>query len=456
MSDSRTIAAIATAQAPGGIGIVRLSGSSALQIADKVFSAASAAKLIESSGYRAHFGKVVKGEETVDEAVCLVFRAPHSYTGEDTAEIYCHGGLYVTGKVLQTVLEAGAQPAEAGEFTKRAFLNGKLSLDRAEAVMSLVEAQGEQAARAALSALEGNLAKKIKEETSLLIKAVAGISAKIDFPDDEVEQIADEELLSILRGVSERLKKLLETFDTGQVITRGAKTVIAGRPNVGKSTLMNLLTGYERSIVTEHPGTTRDVIEETITLGGLTLRLADTAGLRETDDPVEGIGVELALKKIKNADLVLAVFDGSDVLTAEDKILLEACAGKPSIAIINKTDLPRTLDKEYIAGIADEVVEISAARGEGVETLAEAVSRALGVDGFDPSSAMLANARQRNCCVNAVTLTDEAISGLESGLTLDAVQISCEEAADCLLELTGEKAMSAVVDEIFSSFCVGK
>lgn len=456
MPQSKTIAAIATAQAAGGIGIVRISGDEALRVADKVFKASKGLLLSQSEGYRAYHGKVWDKGKAVDEAVCLVFRAPHSYTGEDVAEISCHGGLFIMRRVLQAVLSAGAVPAQAGEFTRRAFCNGKIDLDQAEAVMALISAQGEQAAIAALTSLEGNLGKKIHACAKPLIRAAALLSAWVDYPDEDIEEIESEHLKALFIRIKMQLADLLENYDVGQAATRGVETAIVGRPNVGKSTLMNLLTGYERSIVTEYAGTTRDTVEETVVVGGLTLHLADTAGIRITDNPVEHIGVERAMKKLARAQLVLAVFDGSDPLTGEDKQLLEQCKGKRTIAVINKTDLPRAIDLAYINSIAAKTVEISATSGEGIEKLTRAVAKLLGTEDFDPGSAMLANERQRLCCKRAVGWLDEALKTLELGHTLDATGVCLDAAIEALLELTGEKAGEAVINEIFSSFCVGK
>lgn len=456
MPQSKTIAAIATAQAAGGIGIVRISGEDALPIADKVFKASNGLVLSQSEGYRAYHGKVWDEGTPVDEAVCLVFRAPHSYTGEDVAEISCHGGLFIMRRVLQAVLSAGASPAQAGEFTRRAFCNGKINLDQAEAVMSLISARGEQAAVAALTSLEGNLSKKIHACAKPLIRIAALLAAWVDYPDEEIEAVEAERLKETFSQVKMQLEALLENYDVGQAATVGVETAIVGRPNVGKSTLMNLLTGYERSIVTEYAGTTRDTVEETVVVGGLTLHLADTAGMRVTDNPVESIGVDRAMKKLSRAQLVLAVFDGSDSLTVEDKHLLEQCKGKRTIAVINKTDLPRAIDLSYINSIAIQTVEISAASGEGIEKLAETVTQLLGTEDFDPATAMLANERQRLCCKRAVKWLDKALETLEIGHTLDATGVCLDAAIEALLELTGEKADEAVINEIFSSFCVGK
>lgn len=454
--DTHTIAAIATPQAAGGIGIIRISGAGALSVAERVFVPASGKSLTRSAGYRAYFGRVSHNGKDIDEAVCLVFRAPHSYTGEDVAEISLHGGLFVMQKALKAVIEAGARPAEAGEFTKRAFLNGKLDLSGAEAVMSLISAQNEQASQAALNALEGSLSREIKSAAGDIIAVAANIAAWVDYPDDDIEEISAERLIAVFTGVLERLEKLLSRFDSGQAVTEGVPAAIAGRPNVGKSTLMNLLTGYERSIVTPYAGTTRDVVEETVRVGNVVLRLSDTAGLHETDDPVESIGIGFAKKKLERASLILAVFDGSDELTQEDIKLLEFCSKRPSVAIINKTDIAQRIDVNLISSYINKTVEISAATGEGLSELCDAVEQTLGTDAFDPSSAMLATERQRDCCRRAAGYLDEAIAAVESGMTLDAVNVCVDACIDALLQLTGEKAGEAVVNEVFARFCVGK
>ena len=451
-----TIAAIATPQSAGGIGIIRISGENALSVADSIFMPVGNKKPGELPGYRALYGRVVDGDQPIDEAVCLVFRAPHSYTGENVAEICCHGGLYITKRVLQAVLSAGAVPAQPGEFTKRAFLNGKIDLSEAEAVMSLISARGEQAANAALNALDGALSREISAAAQVLVGHCAHIAAWVDYPDEEIEDIELQRLLQDMKTVRAKLAALLERFDSGRAVLEGVDTVIAGRPNVGKSTLMNLLAGCERSIVTSCAGTTRDIVEETVKLGNVVLRLADTAGIRDTENPVEIIGVELARKRLARAELALIVFDGSQPLTEEDKALLDACEGKRSVAIINKTDLPFVTDREYIRSRADRVVEISALDPGSAESLSRCVEELLGTEDFDSSAAMLANERQRRCCLNAVQSLDEGIRALESGMTLDAVNVCMDSAVDALLELTGQRAGEAVVDEIFSRFCVGK
>ncbi len=453
---SKTIAAVATPNAPGGIGIIRISGDEALEIAGKVFEPVSGEDLSRSKGYRAYFGSVRQGDEKIDQAVCLIYRAPHSYTGENVAEINCHGGLFVTKQVLRAVIEAGAEPAAPGEFTKRAFLNGKMDLAGSESVMSLISASGKKAAAAALNTLEGNLSGKIKECRDKLISVSASLAAWVDYPDEDIEETGSEEIMNCFTAVKAELEQIISRYDSGKALTRGVDTVIAGKPNVGKSTVMNMLSGYQRSIVTDVAGTTRDVVEEEVLVGDIILRIADTAGIRETDNTVEKIGVDLAEKRLDRADLVIAVFDGNLPVTDEDRAVIERCKGKTAIALINKSDLPAVIDKAPIEEGFDTVVEISAATGEGRQAFEQALEKVLMTDEFDPYGACLTGERQRECCRRALQFIDEGIAALKDGVTLDAVNVCADCAIDSLFELTGEKASAAVVDEIFSKFCVGK
>ena len=451
-----TIAAIATPNAPGGIGIVRISGKDAIETANKIFRAVNGKPITSSKGYRAYFGEVYDGNEKTDEAVCLVFRSPKSYTGEDVAEISCHGGLYVTKRVLRAALNAGAVPAEAGEFTKRAFLNGKIDLAGSESVMALISASGRQAASAALNTLEGNLSRKIKECADAIIGVCASLAAWVDYPDEDIEEISTDEMLNIFRKTKTELDAIIRRYDCGRAVTDGVDSVIVGRPNVGKSTLMNLLTGFERSIVTDIAGTTRDVIEERIVLGDIILRIADTAGIHETENLVENIGVDMAKRRLERADLILAVFDGSAPLNDDDMQIIRQCKGKKCVAILNKSDLPEKANRETLENYFPKLVELSAVSGDGERELEEAIADILSANEFDPNAACLTSERQRSCCVSASERLGEAIAALENGVTYDAVNVCADCAIDSLLELTGEKASAAVVDEVFSRFCVGK
>lgn len=451
-----TIAAISTGQAAGGIGIVRISGENALNVADRIFKSVSGLKLKELSGYKAALGTVFLDEKPVDEAIATVFRAPKSYTGEDVVELSCHGGLYVTRQVLRAALSAGAVAAEPGEFTKRAFLNGKMDLTKAEAVMSIISAQGEQAKAAALGTLDGLLYRKISGISGELKGLAASLAAWVDYPDEEIEDLPDDKILSVLENAASSLSDLIARFDSGRAVLEGVDTAIVGKPNVGKSTLMNLLTGTEKSIVTEIAGTTRDIVEETAVVGGVVLRLCDTAGLRETDDKVESIGVARAKQKLETATLILAVFDASAPLEEQDKALFPLCKEKHAIAIVNKTDLPTKLDTNILDTVFNKVVYISAKENNGLQSLEQAIAEVLGTAAFDSSAATLMNERQLACCSAALDAVKEAHDALASGVTRDAVQVCVDSAIESLDTLTGERATESVVNEIFSRFCVGK
>lgn len=454
------IAAISTAQAPGGIGVIRISGPGARQIAGRVFVSARGQKIEEIPGYTALYGWVCRfgsqPEERIDEAVATVFVAPHSYTGEDVVELSCHGGLYLLRRVLDSVLAAGASPAGPGEFTRRAFLNGKMDLTQAESVMQLIGAQGGQALRTARAGREGTLYRRIQGSREQLLTIAAHLSAWADYPEEDIPQLDESSLKDSLQSVQDDLTRLLDQFDAGRVLREGVDTVIVGRPNVGKSTLMNLLAGCERSIVTEYAGTTRDIVEETVLLGGVPLRLADTAGLRETDDPVESIGVGRAKDRLNTAQLVLAVFDSSLPLTEEDQELISRLSGTPAVAVINKSDLEQKIDIEYIKYKFQQYVYISARSGDGLVELQRAVEQLLHTADLNPSEGILFTERQRDTARRAKECLEEAMNALTGGMTLDAVTVSVESAVSALLELTGERATNEIVDTVFAHFCVGK
>lgn len=455
MSNS-TIAAISTAQGEGGIGVIRISGSRAIEIADKVFRSVNDKKLCGLKGYSAAFGHIVKDNETIDECVATVFREPKSYTGEDVVELSCHGGLFITREVLRIVLGEGAILAQAGEFTKRAFLNGKMDLTEAEAVADIISAKSKTAARAALCAKEGALWNKIETVKNKLVATAAHLSAWADYPEEDIEEVSTDGLSEAFLEAKNSLDILLSTYDKGQIIKEGIDTVIAGKPNAGKSTLMNLLSGHDRSIVTEIPGTTRDVIEEKALVGDVILRLSDTAGIRDTEDTVEKIGVDLAKQRLKNSGLVLAVFDSSSKLDQNDYDLIEAVKDSETIAVINKDDLKTEIDEEYIKSKIKRVVKISAKTGEGRDRLEKLITEIAGTENFNPSEGILANERQRQAALNARDSLSEAIEALNMGMTFDAVGVALEDAIGFILELTGERVSEVVVDNVFHNFCVGK
>lgn len=453
--DHRTVAAVSTGQAPGGIGVVRISGPQALAVGERVFRARSGKRLGSMAGYTAAMGGVYSPDgEKVDDCIALVFRGPKSYTGEDVVELSCHGGLYLTRRVLGEVLAQGAEPAGPGEFTRQAFLNGKLDLAQAESVMELIGAGGEQAARLARAGSSGALSGRISRIAAGLEELAAHLAAWADFPEEDVEAVSAGEAEAALSLAEQALVKLLAGFDKGRVYREGLCTVIAGRPNAGKSTLMNLLSGRERSIVTPHPGTTRDVVEGLAAVGGVPLRLADTAGLRESTDPVEQIGVAAAWERLRTAQLVLAVFDGSREWEAEDLQLLEELEGLPTVPIVNKADLEQRLDLDVLRSRFGGFVRLSAARGLGLDQLEAAILEKLGAADFDPGDGELFTQRQQAAAQRALDAVRQGKEAL--CLTLDAVTVCVETALEALLELTGQRASEQIVDQVFERFCVGK
>jgi len=476
---STTIAAIATPAGTGGISIIRISGPQAVEVADRVFRAPGGKTIAEIPGYTALFGHifdVAEGEmnpqnavpedsgpgeapapaQPVDEAVALKFAAPRSYTGEDVVELSCHGGQVVSGRALRAVLHAGATPAGPGEFTKRAFLNGKLSLDQAEAVMALIGAQGQSAAKAAMETKQGELRAQIGQINAGILHALAALSAWVDYPDEEIPDLTREELIAVIRHALTQSNTLLQNFDAGKRLREGIPTVIAGSPNVGKSTLMNLLAGCERSIVTATPGTTRDVIEETVELDGLLLCLRDTAGLRETGDEVESIGVVRAKQALQSAELILAVFDSSRPLAPQDREFIRAVQGESVVAILNKMDLPPQTEAAFIRDNIQFVIEMSALNRQGLGELTAAIAQSLGISKPEPGAAQLCGERQYACVLRAKTALQAALAATEQGATYDAVAMELDEASSALLALTGERVTERVADEVFAHFCVGK
>ena len=453
----KTIAAISTAAAPGGIGIIRISGSGARAVGDRVFRAASGETLSAAAGYTCRFGHVQDESGTrLDECIATVFAAPKSFTGEDVVELSCHGGLFILKTVLQAVFAAGAAPAAPGEFTRRAFLNGKMDLAQAEAVMELISAQGREAMKAAQAGHDGALSRRIAAIRDDLTDVGAHLAAWADYPDDDIPQVDENMLKERLSAGHDALEALIRSFDGGRVLREGVVTVIAGKPNAGKSTLMNLLAGCERSIVTDLAGTTRDVVEETVLLGEIPLRLADTAGIRETEDRVEQIGVKIALDRVRTAQFVLAVFDASETLNDDDRAMMEAIGETPCVAVVNKSDLPAAIDMAEIEARFPVVVTISALSGDGLSALAEAAARVLQTAELNPNDGILYTERQRADAKDALACIEEAQDALLRGMTWDAVTVSLEGAVAALNELTGERVSDAVVDRVFEKFCVGK
>lgn len=448
----KTVAAVATGTSPGGIGTVRISGNEAFSIAEKVFFPFDKEKRLSAMpGYTAAFGEVRDETGKLDEAVALIFRAPHSYTGEDTVELSVHGGAYVLSRVMAALLAAGAAPAEAGEFTRRAFYNGKLDLSAAEAVMETVSAQGDMQLRAANARRDGVLYRKISALRGRLTDLIAHAAAWCDFPDEGVEALTGADIEKELNEISRSLDELISSADTGMAVTNGVRAVLCGKPNVGKSTVMNRLAGCDRSIVTDVPGTTRDVVETPVIVAGVTLLLSDTAGLRDTSDPVEKLGVEKSRRKVSEAGLLLAVFDASREMEDEDRALLKETAHRPSVVLLNKADRGIHPDFETVDG-----VRLTATEDDSRAILCDAISKVFAVCGTDLDGGVLSNTRELAAAREAKEAITAALDAFSQGVTLDAVAVCMEDAASALGAITGETVSESVIDKVFEKFCVGK
>lgn len=451
------IAAIATPAGMGGIAVVRVSGAGAYEIAARVFVPASREKsLAAAKGYTALFGHFVQDETICDEVIALCFRAPHSYTGEDVVELSCHGGSAVSERLLRACCDAGAAPAAPGEFTKRAFLNGRISLTQAEGVMDLINATSRQGAAAAAAVMEGALFRRIDNVRAALLTLAGHLAAYTDYPEEDVPALSLSALRDTLSQCLQTMQALIDAYDTGAALRRGVPTVIVGSPNVGKSTLLNLLSGFERAIVTPVAGTTRDVVEQEVELGGVRLLLADTAGLRETQDIVEAEGIRRSYARMERASLVLAVFDASQPTTADDMALAEACKGRPALALLNKTDLPQQFTADAIAPCFASCVSVSARDENFLPAIEQAVSEILHLSQFDADACLLAGERQLAAAKAARDALADGLRAVDSGMTLDAAGVCVDDALHALYTLTGENATEDVINEVFSRFCVGK
>lgn len=451
-----TIAAVVTAPGMGSVGIIRLSGPESAAIADKVYRGRG--QLGQAASHTIHYGRVVEPQsgKVVDEALFMLMRGPHSFTGEDVVEIQCHGGTVVMRRILQLLLDGGARLAEAGEYSKRAFLNGKRDLAQAEAIMDIVSAKTERGLDAALSQLSGGLSGEIKKARAVLLELIAFIQADIDYPDDDIERLTVEEQIKRVDLLCVHLETILATAGRGQMLKDGIRTVIAGKPNVGKSSLLNALLGAKRAIVTDIPGTTRDVIEEYVDLEGVPLRIMDTAGIRQTDNVVEQLGVDMARQFLQSADLVLYVFEPEEGLTAEDEAILAEAGDVPVIFLQNKVDLRDTqADADVLAG--RPLVKLSALYGQGLDELVKVILQ-LFFDGDirTDHEVLVTNVRHQTILKESLMHLKNFRMGAKSGLTGDFLVIDLQSAWEKLGAITGETVEDDLLDQIFSQFCLGK
>lgn len=458
MFQEKTIAAISTAMADGGIGIVRISGEEAFPIMKKVFRPIKEKNMDAEKSHTAHYGFLYDGEKKIDECICLIMRAPNTYTKEDVVELQCHGGVAVLKKVLETVIKNGAVPAEPGEFTKRAFLNGRIDLSQAEAVMDVISSKNEFALESSLKQLEGALRDKIEKIRKVIIHNMAAIESALDDPEHMSIDGYGDQLLETVRQIKQEIQQLIDTADNGKILKEGIRTVIVGKPNAGKSSLLNVLVGEERAIVTNIAGTTRDTLEESININGIPLNIIDTAGIRDTEDIIEQIGVEKAKKGIDSADLVLYVVDTSKELDENDKIIMDMIKDKKVIVLLNKADLTKQVTEEELKQyMGHKMISISAKTQDGMMDFYECLKEMFfhGTLTFN-NEIYITNMRHKNALMEA----NESLSMLEetilSGLPEDFYTIDLTNAYEALGYIIGESLGEDLVNEIFSEFCMGK
>ncbi|QPA30951.1 tRNA uridine-5-carboxymethylaminomethyl(34) synthesis GTPase MnmE [Thermaerobacillus caldiproteolyticus] len=457
-----TIAAISTPMGEGAIAIVRLSGEEAISIADRIFKGVGGKKLKDVPSHTIHYGHIIDpaNGQTVEEVMVTVMRAPKTFTREDVVEINCHGGLVSVNRVLQLILTNGARLAEPGEFTKRAFLNGRIDLSQAEAVIDLIRAKTDRAMNVALQQMEGRLSKMIRELRQTILETLAHVEVNIDYPEyDDVEEMTHQLLMEKAQYVRGQIERLLQTAQQGKILREGLATVIIGRPNVGKSSLLNSLVHENKAIVTDIPGTTRDVIEEYVNVRGVPLKLIDTAGIRETEDIVERIGVERSRQVLKEADLILLVLNFNEELTKEDEQLFEIVKDMDVIVIVNKTDLPQKINMERVKELANgrPIVTTSLLKEKGIEDLEEAIAALFFTGRVEANDlTYVSNSRHIALLHQAKKAIEDAISGIEAGVPIDLVQIDLTRAWELLGEIIGDTVHESLIDQLFSQFCLGK
>ena len=452
-----TIAAISTPRGEGGIGIVRISGNNALDILEKIFKPKSGKAIKGLRNYSINYGHIFDGKTLVDEVLVSIMKAPNTYTREDIVEINCHGGFVITEKVLEVVLKNGARIAEIGEFTRRAFLNGRIDLTQAEAVIDLIHGKTEKSVSLSLNQLRGDLKEQIEHLKKLVLDVAAHINVVLDYPEEGIDDPLPEHLVENLQEVLDTTDRLIRSYDKGKMIKEGINTAIVGKPNVGKSSILNSVLKEERAIVTHVAGTTRDVIEEVVNLKGIPLVLVDTAGIRKTDDLVENIGVEKSKKLIESADLILFVVDGSRPLDEEDMKIHEAIKAEKVIGILNKIDIKEDIDLSPLTKIS-KWLEISAIKNQGIDEMEEEIYRHIIDENIEDSSQKITitNVRHKSALEKTKQSIENIFETIESGLPMDLMAVDIKGALDSLSEVTGEISSEDLLDHIFSNFCVGK
>lgn len=451
-----TIAAISTATGKGGIGIIRMSGDNCFEILEKIFQPKNKGEI---KGYSIKYGNIINSEtnEIIDEVLVSYFIKPRSYTTENMCEINSHGGIIVEKAILEQCLKNGATLAEPGEFTKRAFINGRIDLSQAEAVIDIINSKTEVERKASVNQLEGRLSRKIGEIQAELLDAMADIEASIDYPEYDIEETTNDKLKKILSSVESKLKLLRDSYKNGKIMKEGIKTIIVGKPNVGKSSLLNLMLNEERAIVSDIEGTTRDTIEEFINIDGIPLKIIDTAGIRKTNDEVEKIGVKKSIKVINDADLIIALFDDSRAFEDEDKEILELIKNKQAIILLNKVDLGKNnIDDNKVFG-EKKVIKFSTLTEKGLDELYKTISEMFSLNEIEVNDGeLITNMRQKQHIDNAIIALNEAYSTLDEGMPIDISAISIKEILEELGEITGQNVSEDIINEIFSKFCLGK
>lgn len=456
-----TIAAISTAVGEAGIGIVRLSGKDAIKIANNIFRGINNKTLLDAENRKMVYGHIIdnRNDEIIDEVLIVSMKEPHTYTRENVVEIYCHGGIIPVRKILELLLYNGARLAEPGEFTKRAFLNGRLDLSQAEAVIDIIKAKTDKSFQVSMDQLEGGLSKKVEVIRDTILSMLAHVEVTIDFPENDIEEVTYEELEENANRVISEIKKLLSTADRGKILRDGINTVILGKPNVGKSSLMNALLRENRAIVTDIPGTTRDIIEEHLNIDGIPLRIIDTAGIRETEDLVERIGVDRAKETIESADLIIAVFDISTDLTEEDYNIIDLIKGRKALVLLNKTDLPKKYSEDRLRELLEgvDIISASVINEVGLDVLEDSIKEMFYSGEIElDSSVVVTNLRHKNQLEKALVNMESALNDIRAQVPLDCIEVDLRDCWENLGEILGETIGEDILDKIFAEFCIGK